>query len=216
MPRSPSIDAVTVDGFGTIVQLRDPVANLDIALRDSGIVAEPQDIGRAFQAEAAYYRPRSLQGRDQASLSSLRNACVGVFLDELNVELEVEGFVDGFMAALRFELLPGARASLESLRSKGVRLACVANWDIGLHDELDRLGISDLFQLILTSADAGAAKPDPAIFLQALAALGATPSRSVHIGDEDVDRIGSIAAGMRFEPIPLETLPERLFGTMAG
>ena len=216
MPHSLPIQAVTVDGFGTLVQLRDPVSNLDVALRECGIVAEPQAIARAFRAEAAYYRPRSLEGRDRASLASLRTACVGVFLDDLAVEIEVEGFVEGFMAALRFELLPGVRASLESLRSRGVGLACVANWDIGLHDELRRLGIDDLFQLVLTSADAGAAKPDPAIFLQALAALRVDPSRSVHIGDEEVDRIGSIGAGMRFEPIPLETLPQRLFGTMAG
>ena len=36
MSHSPSVDAVTVDGFGTIVQLRDPISNLDIALRLSG------------------------------------------------------------------------------------------------------------------------------------------------------------------------------------
>ena len=216
MPRSLPIDAVTVDGFGTLVRLQDPVSNLDTALRAYGVIAQPLEIARAFRAEAAYYRPRSLEGRDPASLSRLRSACVGVFLGELGVQLEVDRFVDSFMAALRFELLPGVRSSLESLSSRGIALACVANWDIGLHDELRRLGVDNLFQLVLTSADAGAAKPDPAIFLQTLAALGVDPSCSVHIGDEDVDRIGAIGAGMRFEPIPLETLPERLFGTMTG
>ena len=49
-----------------------------------------------------------------------------------------------------------------------------------------------------------------AAFERALAELGVPASRALHIGDEDVDRLGAGAAGLAFAPPPLATLPERL------
>ncbi len=216
MARSPSIEAVTVDGFGTLLQLEDPVPRLGHALRAHGMTATEEQVGDAFRAEASYYRPRSHEGRDAASLAQLRLDCVGVFLRHLAFDIEPDAFVGDFMSALQFDLVSGAREALELFRQRGVRLACVANWDIGLHDELGRLEVTQLFELVVTSADAGVAKPDPAIFVHALSALGVEARRSVHIGDEDVDSQGAEAAGMRFEPIPLATLPERVLGTTSG
>jgi putative hydrolase of the HAD superfamily len=63
---------------------------------------------------------------------------------------------------------------------------------------------------IVSSAEAGAAKPDPAAFLVALERLGVPPERALHVGDGDTDRDGAAAAGLAFEPAPLATLPERL------
>jgi putative hydrolase of the HAD superfamily len=89
-------------------------------------------------------------------------------------------------------------------------LAVVANWDIGLHEHLARLGMTERFVAILTSAEAGAEKPDPRIFGLALERLGVRPEEAVHVGNEDVDRLGASAAGLAFEPVPLATLPDRL------
>ncbi|MGI9658242.1 MAG: HAD-IA family hydrolase, partial [Gaiellaceae bacterium] len=96
------------------------------------------------------------------------------------------------------------------LRLLGLKLACVANWDVGLHAELERLRLAELFDVVLTSADVGAPKPAPLIFERALDELEVSAHAAVHIGDEQLDRDGAAAAGMRFEPIPLSTLPERL------
>jgi HAD superfamily hydrolase (TIGR01509 family) len=94
--------------------------------------------------------------------------------------------------------------SLRRLRRCGVELAVVANFDLTLADRLEQLGIGSLLSTIITPADAGVAKPDPAIFEVALGRLGVTPQRALHIGDGAADEEGAAAAGMRFawSPVP--------------
>jgi putative hydrolase of the HAD superfamily len=89
-------------------------------------------------------------------------------------------------------------------------LACVSNWDVSLRSQLGRAGLGGLFDTVVSSAEAGAAKPDPVVFRLALDRLGVPPARALHVGDGDADREGAAAAGLVFEPTPLATLPERL------
>jgi putative hydrolase of the HAD superfamily len=205
-----ALDAVTVDAFGTLLRLEDPVPALGAALRARGVDCSEEVVEQAFRAEAAYYRPRSLRGRDRASLEQLRRESAEVFLEAAGARLDPVAFVPAFMDTIVFHLIDGAETALSRLGSAGLSLACVANWDVSLHDHLHRLGIHHRFRTVVTSAEAGAEKPDPAIFLHALAQLGVEPGRAVHIGDESVDRDGARAAGLAFEPAPLATLPERL------
>src|SRR5204863_95186 len=55
------------------------------------------------------------------------------------------------------------------------------------------------------TGEAGAPKPEPAVFLLALEQLGVAPARALHVGDEAGDEDGARAAGMRFAPAPLAT-----------
>jgi len=201
--RFAELDAVTVDGFGTLLSLLDPVPALRRALAERGVDRTTEEVAAAFSAEVAHYRPRSLAGRDAASLAALRDECAGVFLSALGAALE--GFADAFVGAITFEPVAGAVQTLERLRSLGLELALVANWDVGLHEHLRRLELDDLFSTVVTSAEAGAAKPDPTIFRLALERIGVAPGRALHVGDEDADRDGARAAGMAFRPAPLAT-----------
>ncbi|GMV91377.1 MAG: hypothetical protein AMXMBFR82_11550 [Candidatus Hydrogenedentota bacterium] len=88
--------------------------------------------------------------------------------------------------------------ALDDLRDRGIRLAVVSNWDSRLPLLLERLGLSERFEFILTSAEAGISKPHPDIFLQACRRLNLPQEDVVHVGDsleEDVD--GAQAAGIR-------------------
>lgn len=205
-----AIDAVTIDAFGTLVRLEDPVPALRTALARRGVDRSEQAVREAFRAEAAYYRPRSLHGRDADSLERLRRESVRVFLDAAGTELDAAGFVPAFMDAIVFRLIDGAEQALGALQAAGLSLACVANWDASLHEHLERLRVHRRFRAVVTSADAGAEKPDPAIFLHALARVGVEPARALHVGNDAVDRDGARAAGLFFEPAPLATLPERM------
>jgi putative hydrolase of the HAD superfamily len=109
------------------------------------------------------------------------------------------------VGALVFEPVPGAPETVRMLRERGLRLAVVANWDSALPEHLDRLGLARHFDTIVTSAEAGVPKPDPAIFRLALERLGAEPARALHVGDEPVDEEGARSTGMRFAPAPLAT-----------
>jgi putative hydrolase of the HAD superfamily len=201
--RFAELDAVTVDGFGTLVSLVDPVPALDSALREQGVERSAGAVRQAFAAEVAYYRPNAVEGRDPANLAALRLRCTAIFLEAAGAELEPAGFVDSFMGSLAFEPMPGALETVRSLRSRGLALAVVSNWDVGLAEHLERIGAASLFGVIVTSAEAGAAKPDPAVFRLALERLGVEPGRALHVGDEGEDEEGARAAGMRFAYAPL-------------
>jgi HAD superfamily hydrolase (TIGR01549 family) len=203
--RFADLDAVTVDGYGTLLELVDPVPSLVRSLAERGLDRRPEVVREAFASEVAYYRPEAVRGRDPESLAALRHDCTGVFLHAADAGLEPESFVDAFMSSIRFEAVAGALETLASLRRRGLELALVSNWDIGLAEHVERLGAAGLFSAIVTSAEAGAAKPDPAAFRIALERLGVEPGRALHVGDESEDEQGALAAGMRFANAPLAT-----------
>ena len=206
--RLAELDAVTIDAYGTLVRLTGPVPELRAGLAALGVERDAEAVGLAFAKESAYYREHSFEGRDEASLYDLRLRCVAIILDELGSNLEPAAFVDGFVAAMRFELLPDAGAALQKLRRHGLAVAVVSNWDVGLARHLGGLGLGDV--TVVTSAQAGAPKPDPAVFTLALELLGVQPSRALHVGDSDSDEAGASAAGMQFAPAPLAQAVEAL------
>lgn len=201
---------MTVDAFGTLVELVEPYDHLTRELAARGAERNRTDVERAFAAEAAYYLVRSHEGRDTQSLRNLRTECAGVFLRELSADLDPAEFAPAYVDALEFRPVEGAVHALETMRSGGLTLACVGNWDISLPDHLAGLGLSRFFVTVVTSAEAGAPKPDPRPFRLALERAGVGPPRALHVGDQDADRDGARAAGLSFEPAPLATLPARL------
>ena len=74
--RLAELDAVTVDGFGTLVELESPVAPLVHALEERGVDRSPSDVARAFAAEARHYRLHAHTARDDETLAALRRECV--------------------------------------------------------------------------------------------------------------------------------------------
>jgi FMN phosphatase YigB (HAD superfamily) len=210
MPSADTLDAVTIDGFGTLVELEDPSERLRAALAERGVECDLATVTAAFRAEVAFYRPRSLEGRDTESLAGLRRRCVAVFLEHAGAPLKPASFLPAFIDAIRFRLAEGAAEALERLAWAGLSLACVSNWDVGLIEHLERLGIAPRFAAIVPSATAGAEKPDPRIFARALSLMNVDASRALHVGDEEVDRLGARNAGLAFEPAPLASVPERL------
>ena len=74
------------------------------------------------------------------------------------------------------------RPHLEALAGR-FRLAIVSNFYGNLEAVCRSTGLASLFDVIVDSHRVGAAKPDPAIFRAALAALSARPETSLMIGD---------------------------------
>ena len=204
------LDAVTIDAFGTLVGLRDPLDALDEALRSGGVRRTREEIAAAFAEEGRYYRDRSYEGADEASLALLRRDCAAIFLDALGADLDPEEFAPAYVGTLEFEPMPGAPEAVAELERLGLRLAVVSNWDVALLGYLEGLGLARHFVTVVTSAEAGAPKPDPRIFELALERLRVPPSRALHVGDSEADEVGARAAGMAFAPAPLADLPARL------
>jgi putative hydrolase of the HAD superfamily len=190
-----ALDAVTIDAYGTLLELRDPVSSLSRAA--PGFAHDA--IEEAFRAEVEYYAAHSIEARDDASLADLRAACARVFNEKLGSSLTP----DEFMSALEFTWIGGAVDAVHRLPARGLSVAVVSNWDISLHERLAPLGVP-----VVTSAEAGARKPDPAVFLLALERLAIAPERTLHVGDTEADEDGARAAGLAFAPAPLTALLE--------
>jgi putative hydrolase of the HAD superfamily len=183
--------AVFLDALGTLVELEPPWVGLRAALGDE--VPEERLIA-AVHAEMEYYKEHSHEGRDPESLADLRARCAAVLSAELGMEVDVETLID----SIRFSPFPDAAPALEQLGSRGMRLVCVSNWDCSLGAVLRRCGLAEHLDGAISSAEAGARKPDPAIFEPALALAGCAPQEALHVGDtreEDVD--AARAAGIR-------------------
>jgi len=114
-----------------------------------------------------------------------------------------------------WEPMPGARAALDALAARGLRLAVVSNFDHRLPPLLEALGLGARIERVVLPAEAGAAKPDPRIFRVALAALDVAPAEAAYVGDDpDDDHAGASAAGLWAIDVrrlaTLAELPERL------
>ncbi len=204
------VDAVTIDAFGTLVELENPAGRLQAALAERGLQRGEKPVAAAFAAEVEYYLVHKAEGRDDATLLDLRNRCAGIFLQGVAPELDPEEFAPAFVGALVFRPLDGVLEALRRLRRGGLELACVTNWDAGIGEQLERAGLAPYLSAIVSSAETGAEKPDPRMFEEALKRVGVQPERAIHIGDDEADQAGALAAGLGFEPPPLATLPARL------
>lgn len=100
--------------------------------------------------------------------------------------------------------------ALEHLHPR-YRLVAVTNGNADLH----RIGVGHLFHGIVTAVTAGAAKPHPQIFAQAMEHARSEPAEVLHVGDHpDHDIEGARRAGMltvwvnrKAEPWPDELEP---------
>jgi putative hydrolase of the HAD superfamily len=185
------VRAVFLDALGTLVELEPPWMSLRERL--------PPEIGDeqlkdALRAEMAYYREHADEGRDEASLADLRERCAALVSERLGAEITV----DELLEAIRFDAYPDAIPALRNLRDRSKRLVAVSNWDCSLPRVLERCGLGGLLDGAVSSAVAGARKPDPAIFAPALELAGCGPEEALHVGDTlEEDAAGARAAGIR-------------------
>ena len=97
------------------------------------------------------------------------------------------------------QLFPGAKEMLLQLQCVQIPLGICS--DLTLHIQLrklQRLGLTGVFQKIVTSEECGEEKPSPKMFQDILQKLGASPKEAVMIGDNyQRDILGAMRFGMR-------------------
>lgn len=124
---------------------------------------------------------------------------LGWSLSDADIEACSQLFFEEAMST--HELFDDARALLASLRYRGYRTGVVTNSIFPSHlylPKLSEFGIGGYIDAVISSADVGRGKPDPAPFLAALKLLAADPHEVIFVGDSlDADIAGARAAGMR-------------------
>jgi len=202
------IRALLFDAAGTLIEPAEPVAEVYARhFRESGWEIDPTAIRAAFGqvfagtplpayndhaggdlAEQAWWRQVVFQtmaacGIDPTAEESSAAACFGRLFAHYD-------------DPAAWSVFPEVPAVLAAAVEAGFRLAVVSNFDRRLHRIL--AGHSLSFERVLTSADACARKPDPAIFRQALALLDLSSAEAFHTGDSPAaDGDGATAAGIR-------------------
>jgi putative hydrolase of the HAD superfamily len=190
--------AVTLDAMGTLVAIEPPGPRLQRSLeRRLGLDVDLARCEGAMRVEMRHYRTHCVGARDAATLAALRLECASLLGDALALEVSGAELLPSLTDAIAFYAYADAKPAIDGLAAAGLKLAVVANWDVSLPDVLARLALAERFEVIVTAAAVGAAKPDPKPFTAALERLGVEAAQCLHVGDDLVtDIAGARAAGL--------------------
>jgi putative hydrolase of the HAD superfamily len=123
--------------------------------------------------------------------------CRRLGLEESDAPTLARAVYDSFGSADRWRAYPDVEPAFQRLRSRGVVVGIISNWDTRLDGVLRGLGLGKYIETTVCSAVEGLHKPDPRIFALACERAGVRAERSAHVGDHMyADVIGARAAGM--------------------
>ena len=202
--------AVLLDALGTLVELPAPAPALVEELAVRGVELDERDAARAMRAEIAFYRAEHHAAGDLERLAELRERCTEVLRAALPAHArEAPDLGGALLGALRFRPYPEVAGVLEAWRDRGVGRVVASNWDVSLHEVLAVTGLAPLLDGVVTSAELGAAKPDPALLRAALAVAGVRADEALHVGDSvEHDVAGARAAGVEVALVARSGAPQ--------
>jgi len=126
---------------------------------------------------------------------------VGRPLDHAMLRAARQGHSDELMAVLA--VLPGVDALLAAAHAAGVPCGMASNspreWVQG---NLERLGLTERFDVVVAVDEVSRPKPDPEPYLRAVAALGAAPAAAVGLEDTAIGVTAARRAGLFTVAVP--------------
>jgi putative hydrolase of the HAD superfamily len=198
------------DAVGTLFGVKGSVGVIyaDIAAQH-GVEVAPQTLDWAFGSAFKAAGNPAFPGVDPSELPAReytwwREVAIATF-NQADVLPQFEDF-DAFFAQLfqyfataaPWDLYMDTIATLSKIRSAGIELGVVSNFDSRLHRVLPALGLADFFSSVTISTEVGAAKPAAPIFQAALQKHGCVPAQAWHVGDSlEEDYRAAIAAGLK-------------------
>ncbi|XP_030569325.1 rhythmically expressed gene 2 protein [Drosophila novamexicana] len=122
--------------------------------------------------------------------------CADASLSRAQLQTVAEQLLLIFRTSACWTHIEGATDFVQRVREAGKCVGIISNFDPSLHQVLSAMGFNDKFDFILNSYDAGAMKPDPAIFQLALQGRNIAPAQALHIGNQlDMDYTGARNSG---------------------
>lgn len=121
---------------------------------------------------------------------------------------------DGVVAMLRdryeadLPVIPGARDAVLSLAEVGLSLAVASSSPLILIEFLvERLGLADCFQALVSSDAVERGKPAPDVYMHACGQLGTQPGHAAAVEDSGNGILAAAEAGLYVIAIPSEAFP---------
>ena len=200
-----ALRAVSFHAAGTLFDPARPVGELYGMVADRhGVHTDPAELDgrfrRAFASAPPLAFPGAASGELRAREKAWWRAVVARVFDGIrfaDFDAYFEDLFAFFATAAAWRLDTDAFSLLGELRGRGLQILIVSNFDARVRAVMDALGLAPLVDQVTLSSEAGAAKPDPAIFAAALAAARMGPAEVLHVGDtvrEDLE--GGRAAGI--------------------
>ena len=201
------IKAVFFDLYHTLVTYDPPQEELEArALKELGVDVQPSALrGPIVTADEFIYNEianRPLSHRSKEEKLALYMQYQETVLREAAVPYDT-GLVMGLLGKMQqttmnLVLFDDVSPTLTALKKRGLILGLISNIEQDIGATLNRLGLPSWLEIIVTSQDAGANKPQPEIFLEALRRAAVQPDEALYIGDQyHVDVVGANGAGMQ-------------------
>jgi putative hydrolase of the HAD superfamily len=202
-----SFDAVFFDVGNTLLYPHPSVGHVcEEILRASGRIHALDEIEELLPLVDDYYEDR-YRADDTFWTSDERAAdvwtgmyavlCRHLGIPDEQAEPLARAVYDAFGDASRWRAYDDVAPAFARLRSSGVKVGIISNWDTRLESILAGLGLRASLDSVVCSAAVSLHKPDPRIFEMACADVGVRPERCAHVGDHYyADVIGARAVGM--------------------
>ena len=178
--------------------------------------------GVLFDTERIYYRAWHAEGNRQGltdeQVDRLFYRCAGhnlaaigaMFREELGDGFDFDAFwkdrtecSNRMIAEAEDIAKPGLRELLDDLRARGWAIAVATSTGrTGTLFNLNRAGIADRFQILVTGDMFRRGKPDPEVYLRACELLGSDPAETYAVEDSYAGLESARKAGMRVVMIP--------------
>jgi putative hydrolase of the HAD superfamily len=199
-------DAVFFDVGNTLLFPRPSVSEVcREILAEAGHVRDVGAIDSFMPLVDAYYEERYAEDdafwTDEGRTHSVWVGMYSLLCRKLGIEDEAvmiaRRVYEEFGRPERWALYGDVRPAFERLRGAGMKVGIISNWDTRLSGILRGLGLGDVLDDVVSSADVGLHKPDPRIFELACERVGVQPARAAHVGDHHyADYLGARALGM--------------------
>jgi len=195
-----TFDTICLDAGGTLVwpnwkRVGDTLGAYGIAVEATSLAAADPRVRRSFD-ERHIIAATTDQSRGRNFFESvLTIAGVALTPEVRRAMMEIEEYQ---RTSNLWEHVPGFVApTLVELRRRGYKLVVVSNANGTIRQAFRRIGLFDLVDVIVDSAEEGFEKPDRRLFDAALRLAGAEHARALHVGDiYHVDVAGARAAGL--------------------
>ena len=201
--------AVFFDAAGTLFEAREPVGGTYARIaRDFGLDAPDAAVTAGFRRAFGTAPPLAFgPGRPADELRRLERqwwrTVVARSFEGLGDFRDFDGFFEALFAYFadpaNWRADDEARALLDRLKSSGLKLGVISNFDYRVYRILESLELKPFFDSITISSEAGYAKPRREVFEAALATNQLRPEEAIHVGDSrhldfDASRAAGIAA----------------------
>ena len=180
----PQVKALLVDAAGTLLSPSEPAAAVYLRYGSKyGVTLDPREVLRRYRE--AYNTPwaeSSIRYVDDGR--PFWRAIVAHATGSDNQDM-FEEIYEYYARGEAWYVSPGAVEALQRIRYEmNIKTAVVSNFDSRLRRIMRELGISELFDTVVISAEEGVEKPNPLLFEAACERLGVAPEAAVHVGDD--------------------------------